>query len=171
MPFMKSLCLTALLIISPVIAQALTYHELMDQYTGRWIGSITVSTFAGEVIRTLEVEQQYWWKDEVQYAVVVYNEDGLLSFSESIIYVKDGKLYSEIYSDSAPRQEFVARLQGDSFVWMSTDMFEAMNKQIVEKIIERDGQLVLTFNGYENIYRDDQQATLVIGGELIQVEE
>ncbi len=163
--------IVAILHGSPQLAGASSYRDLLDRYEGRWIGAFVITSFDGQRIKELKVEQQYWWEGEVQKAIAVLEDEGELSYSHSKITLENGIIYSEITHENEPPMWYIGRVRDQTITWLSTDVLKTTNKQFKETIVEEAGRTVMHTEGFENIIHQGRQVTLVITGKLIKQED
>ena len=158
-----------LALLLPLAAGAASTRELLDRYTGRWVGTFTVSGFDGTVLQTLKVEQQYWWEGDEQRAIGVFDRQGELTWVSSRIYEREGTLLCETSIADQPHRTYAARVRGDAITWLPTNVVEATRKQVRETILRRGDRWILRSEGFEHVGPADQLVPVRVEGELEKV--
>lgn len=160
------LILVFALVVPLLRAESPPVRDLLDRYTGRWVGSYTVLSLDGEVLQRLKVEQQYWWDGEEQRGVGAYDRQGELVWISSRTYFRGEALLCEISIADQPPRTYAARVRGETITWLPTHVLEATHKQVRETIVSEGGRTLLRSEGFEHIGPPDRRMPVRVVGEL-----
>ncbi|MGJ3241394.1 MAG: hypothetical protein ACFE0O_00335 [Opitutales bacterium] len=142
--------------------------RVLDRYVGTWEGTFTIRTADGRQEKAVTVEQQYWWEEGELRGLSVYEDEGKLTFSNSINSIVRGILFSEV-SQNDRKRYYRGMLVEQTVVWFPVNPQAAANRQIKETILRDDGELVLITEGFERLDPDQANGrTILYQGRLVR---
>lgn len=146
--------------------------NLLKEFVGGWSGQLTIRTMQGQVVNRFDVEQHYWWTEEENKleSLAVFDDAGILRYAQSVNYIKEGILYSEV-KEAVETKVYKASIEDDGIVWLPLDPQRALDHQLRQKIYSRDGKTYMMNKGFERYKRGNIDVMLLLEGELIKEEE
>lgn len=157
-----------LFVLFAATCHALTYRQLLDEYTGSWSGSYEVRSESGRLVKELTAELEYWWEGDVQRSFTVFHDGDQMIYSESKFFVSRGTLFAEVQIDSAKPEVFIGKVNNKAITWIPTNVLAARDKQTIEFIRKEDGKRILHVQGFQMVPANDgEPARVNITGELV----
>jgi len=71
-------------------------RRLFNPYVGQWEGEWIISDVDGEVVKRIQLQQQYWWEKGHLKGVMIYQDLKRVARLSSDIYLENGKIVSEV---------------------------------------------------------------------------
>ena len=146
----------------------------LKAFTGTWSGKLNVSSLRGKTLNTFEVQQEYWWVEDKKQlkGLAVFDDAGVLRHSESINYIDDGVIYSEV-TENDKTQTYQALIEDknkktDSFTitWLPVEQSRALDHQLKQKLVKKDGENYIVNKGYERFKRGSIDTVILLDGKL-----
>lgn len=152
---------------------ALAADEVVDylkRYEGRWVGDFTIHSPATGYTQTIPVEQRYWWEEGQLHGMSVTEMNGKIESAESLTFIKDGKLRSEVLRVEI-KEVYFGVLQDGGIIWISENLGRATDYQMKESLVEKKGERWLHTDGFDSFDYEGELAHLVYRGRLMKQAE
>ncbi len=135
-------------------------RRIFTPYVGQWTGEWVISDVNGKVVKKIELQQQYWWEKGHLKGVMLYRDFNSVSRLTSDIYLKDGKIISEVLNDE--ERSFYRGHPGSNFVlWTPIEHEEVLKRRILEYIADNDGVTWFISEGFERFVDEEETQTLL----------
>jgi len=157
------------LIVSLILPVCLTAGELKDyleRYEGRWSGDFTIHSTASGYTENFPVEQRYWLEGKRLRGISVLQRQKGIETSTSWTYIEGKKLVSEV-TRGEDEETYYGVPQDQGILWISSDLNRAEDYQLIERIVEEEGQRRLRTEGFDTYLYAEGLAHIVYRGELV----
>ena len=157
------------LIVSLILPVCLTAGELKDyleRYEGRWSGDFTIHSTASGYTENFPVEQRYWLEGKRLRGIAVLQRQKGIETSTSWTYIEGKKLVSEV-TRGEDEETYYGVPQDQGILWISSDLNRAEDYQLIERIVEEEGQRRLRTEGFDTYLYAEGLAHIVYRGELV----
>jgi len=155
------------LFLVPLLAPASeVLLNALKQFEGRWSGTFNLHSAATGYSETFAVTQQYWMSGKQLRGVAVFERENGQESAQSVTYIFEDKLVSEI-SSGAKIEKYLGVLNEGGVLWLPEDFKRANDYQITETIVVEDGKRVLKTDGFDTFVYQEGLAYITIRGNLI----
>ena len=159
---LRLLCLIVCLILS-VYPAAGELEEYLERYEGRWSGDFTIHSTASDYTENFPVEQRYWLEGKRLRGIAVLQRQKGIKTSTSWTYIGGKKLVSEVTRGDGEETDYGVP-QDQGILWISSDLNRAEDYQLIERIVEEEGQRRLRTEGFDTyLYAEGLAISFIVG--------
>ena len=135
-------------------------RRLFNSYVGQWEGEWIISDVDGQVVKKIQLQQQYWWEKGHLKGVMIYEDIGNKARLTSDIYLEHGKIISEVLNEG-DKSYYRGHPSANSVLWTPVEHEEVLKRRILEYIREKDGVTWFISEGFERFIEEDAIQTLL----------
>ena len=135
-------------------------RRLFNPYVGQWEGEWIISDVDGEVVKRIQLQQQYWWEKGHLKGVMIYQDLKRVARLTSDIYLENGKIVSEVVNEE-DRSYYRAHPGPNYVLWTPVEHEEVLRRRIMEYIAENDGVTWFISEGFERFIDEEDMQTLL----------
>lgn len=130
-------------------AQVDSAKQAFEPFTGHWRGVFRVYNYDGELLEELQVEQKYWWEDEVQHGEFTDRyRDGREVNSNARNYLEDGVMYCEVIKESGEKTLHTGHYDNALLFWYRKTPDGNTVESFKERVAKERGRKVYYIDGF-----------------------